>query len=113
MHRRTDYGHRERKQYREKNYYYDSYGYRHYYSNTYKNYNDPYQNRKPGDRRSDHFKDSEHLNEQRRKDAADLEKNRRKEYLKNICCLFPCCCCCYCRCQKFPKEEDVSEISDT
>ena len=50
--------------------------------------------------------------DQRRREAADIEKKRRKEYLKNICCLFPCCCCCYCRCQKFPKEEDISDTSD-
>ena len=50
--------------------------------------------------------------DRRRREAADIEKKRRKEYLKNICCLFPCCCCCYCRCQKFPKEEDISDISD-
>lgn len=50
--------------------------------------------------------------DQRRREAADIEKKRRKEYLKNICCLFPCCCCCYCRCQKFPKEDEISDTSD-
>ena len=102
---RTDYRYRDNKQHRSKNYYYDSYGYKHYYSDGHRNYNHHDKNR---DRYLEEQKE-----EQRRQKAAELEKKRRKEYLKNICCLFPCCCCCYCRCQKFPKEDEISDASET
>ena len=102
---RSDHKYRENNHNRGKSYYYDSYGYKHYYSDESRNYNNPEKSRQ---RYYEAKKE-----EERRQKAADLEKKRRKEYLKNICCLFPCCCCCYCRCQKFPKEEEMSDMSDT
>ena len=102
---RSDYKYRESNHNRGRSYYYDSYGYKHYYSDEPRNYKNPEKSRQ---RYYEAKKE-----EERRQKAADLEKKRRKEYLKNICCLFPCCCCCYCRCQKFPKEEEMSDTSDT
>ena len=111
-----DYKYRDYKSNREKNYYYDAYGYKHYHNQVGRSYANHYRNRNyhGNDWNGIIPKDDELSKEQRRKEAAAaLEKKRRKEYLKNICCLFPCFCCCYCRCQKFPREEDVSENSDT
>ena len=102
---RAEYKYQENKYNRSKNYYYDSYGYKHYYSDESKRH---YNTEKSRQRYFEQQKE-----EERRRKAAELEKKRRKEDLKNICCLFPCCCCCYCRCQKFPKEEEMSDTSDT
>ena len=104
---------REHKSDRDRSYYYDSYGYKHYYSDRNKTRLDHYPTlRYQGNDWAGNPNGNGLAIDQRRREAADIEKKRRKEYLKNICCLFPCCCCCYCRCQKFPKEDEIIDTSD-